>query len=429
MLTTSYPRYAGDAAGNFVSALAEHLQAHRNCAVRVLAPSTAEPATPDRQILNGVDVHRLRYFWPRPLQRLAYGAGIPWNMRTSHIARLSIPFFLAAYGLKLLAAARQFDVLHAHWGILGALAVATRGLHRCPVIVTIHGSDLRTDNKAIKAITRYAIARADAVVTPSSEFHRWCCALRGEDWSCRFLANGVDLPPRPLLERKLAQPPAGGPRLITVGRLIPERRHDLLLRAFAEAVQHHPAAKLTIIGDGPQRAVLEAQIAELGIAASVRMTGAIDHTAVSAHLLDSDLYVSPTTIENFGTAVVEAAAHALPAVTTRVGFPAELVLDGRTGRIVEPGDPHALREAILDLLADPQRLREAGGAALARFEELGLSWSACTARLMEIYQRCLAPCGQRLRGAAPCPGPLRTSGTGRGPASGPAPRCRPGSGG
>ena len=389
MLTTSYPRYAGDAAGNFVSALAEYLQAHRDCDVEVFAPSTAERTTPDAEVLNGVRVRRLRYFWPKSFQRLAYGAGIPWNMRQSKLARASVPFFLSAYLLKLLTAAGRFDIVHAHWGILGALAVATRRVHRRPVVVTIHGSDLRTENKPIKALTRYAIARADAVVTPSTEFHRWCCALRPDDWSCRFLANGVDMPARAALEQRFARPVNDSPRLVTVGRLIAERRHDLLLRAFAEVLTRHPGAKLIVVGDGPQRAALEALTAELGISASVEMAGAVDHSAVGAHLLASDLYVSPTTIENFGTAVVEAAAHGLPAVTTRVGFPAELVVDGVTGKVVEPGDQQGMRDAILDMLADPQRLRRAGRAALARFEELALSWAACTERLVEIYRRCL----------------------------------------
>jgi glycosyltransferase involved in cell wall biosynthesis len=399
MLTTSYPRYTGDAAGNFVSALAEYLQQHRDCDVEVFAPSTAERTTPDRERLNGVKVRRLRYFWPRRLQRLAYGAGIPWNMRESRIALASIPFFLSSYLVKLLTTAGRFHLIHAHWGVLGALAVATQRIHRRPVVVTIHGSDLRTQNKLIKAFTRYAIARADAVVTPSTEFHQWCCALRPADWSCRFLANGVDMPSAQMLETKLNRPLAEAPRLVTVGRLIAERRHDLLLRAFAEVVKRHPAARLMIVGDGPQRAPLEAMIAELGLGKSVEMAGAVDHSAVATYLLASDLYVSPTTIENFGTAVVEAAAHGLPAVTTRVGFPAELVLDGQTGKVVEPADQHALQAAILDMLADPQRLRQSGRAALARFQDLGLSWAACTERLIDVYRRCIARCsGSASRG-------------------------------
>lgn len=390
MLTTTYPRFEGDGVGSFVSGYAEYMHAHRGCEVHVYAP--ASPELPDRQVIGGVPVFRLRYFWPKGWQRLAYGAGIPWNLKQSRVAKLNLPFFVGAFAAVLATKARQYDLVHAHWGVVGALAVATRPIHRRPVVLNIHGTDLRTPDKVVKAMTRYAIRNVDAVMLQSTEFHRWCCEMRPDDWSNQFIAPGVATPGEAALSAKLAEPPTDAPRLVTVGRLVAERRHDLLVRAFAEAVlPRWPTAKLRIVGDGPARGALEQQVRQLGLGPDkVEFTGAVDHKGVSRNLLESDLYVSPTTIENFGYSVVEAASHGLPAVTTRVGFPGELVISGQTGHVVEPADYEALRDAILDCLSDPARLRAMGRASVARFDELGLSWERSTLKALDVYRRCIA---------------------------------------
>ena len=111
---------------------------------------------------------------------------------------------------------------------------------------------------------------------------------------------------------------------------------------------------------------------------------------VSMKTRTDDLYVSPTRIENFGTAVVEAAAHGLPIITTRVGFPGELVLDSKTGLVLEPSlDEDSLARALDELLSDGGRRQEMGTAMRERVEELGLSLEDCVTRVIAAYRACL----------------------------------------
>jgi glycosyltransferase involved in cell wall biosynthesis len=377
-----------------VAALAEELKRRGDTDPMVFAPGCAE--APAREIVRGVPVRRLTYFLPRRWQKLAYGDGIPWNLRASKLAWLNIPFFLGAFARAVLGAGRRSDIIHAHWGILGALAIVLRPIHRRPVAVSIQGSDLASKLSLIRRVTEFAIRRADAVMTPSAEFWRQCQAISPHPDRCFCLLHGVPCPGQEELAslrlRKATAPPGG--RIVTVGRLIAERRHDLLIRAVARARKQFPHVRLDVVGGGERRAALEQLARDLGAGDCVRIHGLVP--SIAEYLLDADLYVSPTTVDNFGTAVAEAAMYALPVVTTRVGFPGELVVDGRTGYVVPPGEEDALYEAIIRVLArPPAEQAEMGRRRRRRALELGLTWPVAAAKARDIFQACIERRGRR----------------------------------
>jgi glycosyltransferase involved in cell wall biosynthesis len=387
MATTSYPRWPGDLAGGFIADLAVHLVSEEGVEVAVLAPGA--PGVPSAERVDGVRVRRLNYSWPRRWQHLAYGDGIPWNLRHRPLAWLNLPPFFARFAQALCTEGPRADLIHAHWGVTGAIALATQRVHRRPVVLTVHGSDLRSTLKPVYGATCYAIRGAAAVITESREFYEQCRALRNDPSTCYRLADGVRAPRREALRQaREARRSPGRLRLVTVGRLVPERRHDLLVRALAAVRTSMPAATLTIVGDGPARLPLEGLATQLGLADHVRFAGRVPRDEVPKHLLESDLYVSPTTIENFGFSVVEAAVHAVPVVTTRVGFPAELVLDGETGYVVPPADLEALTAAIRRVLADDGR-EAMGWRMRQRAEDLALTCSLCAERVMGVYRAVL----------------------------------------
>ena len=394
VLTTSYPRWEGDYGGTFVENLARALAEDSGVEADILAPHEAGLAA--REVSGGLTVSRLRYFWPDGWQRLAYGNGIPWNLRRSRLAWLNVPFLLGAFAWALLTRGRRSQIIHAHWGILGAMAVLLRPLHRKPVAVSVQGTDMTSKISLIRRVTRFAIRHADAVMTPSTEFWHKCRQLALDPERCFRLLHGVPCPPRPVIEeqrRRKAAAPAGF-RIVTVGRLIADRRHNLLIRAVARARKEFPQIRLCIVGGGRQRLPLQELAAQLGVSDCVDVVGLVP--SIADYLLDADLYVSPTTVDNFGTAVVEAAAYALPAVTTRVGFPAELVVDGRTGYVVAPDDEDALHDGIIRFLrAGPAEKVEMGWRMRDRIAELGLTWREAAEKVHGIFADCIAERGRR----------------------------------
>jgi glycosyltransferase involved in cell wall biosynthesis len=353
--------------------------------VTVLTP--AAPGYPGREEAEGVHVRRVRYFWPASAQRLAHGHGIPWNLRESWCARLNVPAFMLAFAWAIQRGARRADVVHCHWGVLGAVAVALRPLHRRPVVVTSHGSDLSTGIAPIRWVSRWALRRADAVTTPSPDYVELCAQIRGGAVDVHFTPHGVAPPgdwQAVCRMRGEARRP-GGPHLVSVGRLIRERRHAALVRAMVALRQQHPEATLTLVGDGPEAAALRALAGGLGLGDAVRLPGAVAPADVPQFLLEADLYVSPTTVETFGLAAVEAAAHGLPVVTTRVGFPPELVgADG--GWTVPPGDDEALQGALAEAAGDADERRRRAAAAFARVQAMGLTWTAAARKMIAVYE-------------------------------------------
>lgn len=153
-------------------------------------------------------------------------------------------------------------------------------------------------------------------------------------------------------------------RLLFVGRLVPVKGVSLLLEAFAALQEDYRGARLTLIGDGPERTALEGRAAQLGVA--VDFAGYRSQDEVASALADSDLFVLPSFAEGVPVVLMEAMASGLPVVTTRIAGIPELVEDGVSGLVLPPGDPAALGGAIAQLLSDPDLRARMGAAGRAR---------------------------------------------------------------
>lgn len=147
----------------------------------------------------------------------------------------------------------------------------------------------------------------------------------------------------------LAEPGQDEKLIVTVGRLVPQKDLATLLRAFA-AVRAHLPARLAVVGDGYQRAGLEALARSLGVADKVQFVGYVGNPY--PHMKRADLFVLSSMMEGFGNVLVEAMAAGTPIVSTRTHGPVEILEDGRWGRLVAPGDPSALAAAMLETLDD-----------------------------------------------------------------------------
>jgi glycosyltransferase involved in cell wall biosynthesis len=149
--------------------------------------------------------------------------------------------------------------------------------------------------------------------------------------------------------------------------MTPEKGHAVLLAAWAESVKTMPNARLLLVGHGPERSRLEHTAAAITDAA-VTFSGFRED--VTDSLAATTIYVQPSLAEGLGTSVLDAMAHALPVVASRVGGLPEAVVHDETGLLVPPDDPSALAAAILELLHDPARARAMGQAGRQRVEEL-----------------------------------------------------------
>ena len=156
-------------------------------------------------------------------------------------------------------------------------------------------------------------------------------------------------------------------RIAMVACLREEKRIDVLISAAPRILSRHPDAEFMIVGDGSCRDGLVALAQKLGVTDRVKFLGHRDD--VPALLTQADLFVLPSRSEAFPNSIIEAMASGLPVVASAVGGIPELVADGKTGRLVPPGNPAALAGAVLDLLDAPERAEEFGRAGRAQIEQ------------------------------------------------------------
>ncbi|MFT4217169.1 MAG: glycosyltransferase [Micropruina sp.] len=263
---------------------------------------------------------------------------------------------------------RRRGVTHLHNHFADAcctVAMLASELSGIPFSFTLHGPGIffeahewKVGTKIGKSafcatISSFARAQASILCSPA-DWHR-----------VRIVHCGVELPEIDLD----AVREAGPPRLLFVGRLDKVKGVTVLFDAVAELATSGAKLELTLVGDGPQRAELEARAAALGIDGAVRFTGYQSQPAVQEHLRRCDVFVLPSFAEGVPVSLMEAMAQGKPVIATNVGGVTELVTDGVNGRVVIPGNVAALRDAIAELVADEQKRKRFGIAGRSRVAE------------------------------------------------------------
>jgi len=272
------------------------------------------------------------------------------------------------------------DIVHTHTSKAGAIGRVAAWLAGVPIIIhTPHGHIFYgyygpTISWVIRLVERLLALITDRIVTlterGSDEHVRLGIAPRE-----KFVAipSGIILSAfrsvrsDPAMKRKELGLPADGPIIGTVGRLVPIKGHEWLLKAAPLVLAECPNATFVFLGDGLLLGQLQQVAAERGLTAQVRFLGA--RTDVPECLATFELFVFPSINEGMGRALVEAMAMGIPAVATRVGGIPDVVGEGVTGLLVPPEDEHAIAHAVLALLRDPEKRQAYGHAARRRIDE------------------------------------------------------------
>jgi len=187
-------------------------------------------------------------------------------------------------------------------------------------------------------------------------------------------------PPRALARERLGLDP-GEVVVVGLGRLVPIKGFDLLVRALPSLVAGIPSARVLLVGDGAERAHLDAIAGSLGVTERLRLTGGT--ADVTTYLAAADIVAVPSRNEGMGRVIVEAMALGLPVVATAVGGIPDVVADGECGRLVEPENVDALATALTELGRDPGLRRKLGEVAAERAE--AFSTAVASEKLLAVY--------------------------------------------
>ncbi len=253
-------------------------------------------------------------------------------------------------------------------------------------------------NRRWRWLARFANRVIDLQLCNSESVRTYAIEREGLDRSrTAVIYNGIDLPPlapAPVLPLGW-RPPGTTVLAAVVANLRAYKGHKTLLEAVAELAHEIPGFRLVLIGDGPERGALEAQVRSLQITDRVVFAGSYPGAARLLRAFDFTILAS--TEEGFPNAVMESMAHAIPVVATAVGGTRELIEHGVTGILVAPSDSKAMAEGIRLMAADAEGRRRMGDASRCRIaEQFGVN------RMVEatqtVYQRLTS--GERLQATA-----------------------------
>ena len=172
---------------------------------------------------------------------------------------------------------------------------------------------------------------------------------------------------------------ASAPLVLAVGRLVPVKRFDVLMRALARVKQEHPDLEAVIVGEGYERPALEALRAELGATEWLQLPGRVDEDALVSWYRRAWVVASSSQREGWGMTLTEAAACGTPSVATNIAGHADAVLDGESGILVDDGDD--LAPALTRVLGDEVLRSRLSKGALARAR--WFTWEATARRALE----------------------------------------------
>lgn len=382
VLTSTYPRWAGDPEPGFVHELSRRLA--ETFDVRVIGPHAAGALA--REKLDGVDIHRYRYA-PVALETLVNHGGILTNLKRSIWKWLLVPTFLAGQYLALRKALHEFrpQVIHAHW-LLPQGLIAALGRQDVPLVATSHGADLFGLRGALFARLRRWVVPRVSVVTLVSEAMRQRLLAEQPQANAVVMSMGVDVRER-FVPAAVERNPA---ELLFVGRLVEKKGLHHLLHALPQVIAECPKTRLTIAGFGPERERLERIVAKLDLKAHVDFVGAMPQASLPAFYQRATLFVAPFIEaddgdqEGLGLVVAEAMACGCPVVVGNVSATQDLV-DASSGIRVPAYDHAQLASAIIALLRDDEARARLGRHARAHVEQ-HYSWDA----VAERYGRLLA---------------------------------------
>ncbi|HEX3154892.1 MAG TPA: glycosyltransferase family 4 protein [Candidatus Angelobacter sp.] len=253
------------------------------------------------------------------------------------------------------------DLLHTHGYKADLYGYIAARRSRRPIVATCHNWVGGTAALGIyNHLDRMALKRFHALAAVSDSVAQRLIDSGVSAKKVRTISNGIDVQAFERVRPLPALTFDGNKVVGMVARLDLQKGFEYLLRAARDLCVAFPALKVVMVGDGPDRKVIEEMIQRFGLMSNVILVG--QHSDMPRIYAAIDIFVLPSLNEGLPMTILEAMAASRPVIATRVGAVPSVIRDGETGLLVDPGDIHGLRSAIARLLSQPDVCRRIGAA-------------------------------------------------------------------
>jgi glycosyltransferase involved in cell wall biosynthesis len=310
-------------------------------------------------------------------------------------------------------ATEPYDLVHANFWMSGLVAADLKQALGIPFVITFHALGRvrrlhqgKADGFPKKRfeIEDRLVAEAETIIAECPQDKEDLLQLYKADPSkITIIPCGVDpdelWPLDKTLSRKVLRLPQKEFIILQLGRMVPRKGVDTVIRGFARLIKEQDiSARLLIIGGEsdepdpqktPEIGRLQSIAAEEGVIDRVTFVGRRGREALKHYYSAADIFVSTPWYEPFGITPIEAMACGTPVIGSNVGGIKYTVVDGETGFLIPPKDPETLAERLAELLRDPELLERFREESLRRVNE-HFTWEKVAAALCNVYERVLA---------------------------------------
>jgi glycosyltransferase involved in cell wall biosynthesis len=275
-------------------------------------------------------------------------------------------------------------IVHCHTSKAGFLGCLSARLANVPVVVFSPYGHLFAEDAQIPGVSGnwlrlklfYFLSRlagicADKIIAQNQKDKDDQIKLKlAPPQKYEVIYNSIELTNIPNSKFQIPNPQSHYPLLATIGRLSPEKGQKYLLEAIKLLKTTFPSVYLSVIGDGPLREELEDITEKLDIQDNVQFLGLSDNPR--SLLKDIDIFVLPSLYESFGIVLLEAMAEKKPVIASKTSGIPDVVIDRKTGILVEPASADAIADAIIKLVKDKELAKKMGQAGYERLTSLFL---------------------------------------------------------
>jgi len=314
---------------------------------------------------KGHNIHFITY--QQPVRLTGFSANIFYHeVRVPTYPLFDYPPYETALASTMVDVIRNndLDLLHVHYAIPHAAAaymakqILKEEGKNIPVITTLHGTDITLvgKDKTYAPVVAFSINQSDAITAVSNNLRQETYDTFTIEKEIQVIYNFVDVSRfdrKPIDAFRKVLAPEGERIMVHASNFRKIKRVADVIHIFDRVKKQIPS-KLLLVGDGPERPMIEELSRDLGICDDIRFVG--KQQDIEEIFAISDLFLLPSEYESFGLAALEAMAAGCPVVTTNAGGLPEIMIQGKCGYMANVGDIEAMSKYALDILRDEDRL-------------------------------------------------------------------------